>query len=108
MAVCRAVSVTMDKIFDLFDPEDCTELNRLLNRHGIHIEQNLMNQPYVIIDCRTFRNLSSTGGRPPKISDDIRQRAMKMKYEGTSVRKISKELGISIGAVSAITKQSRK
>ncbi len=95
----------MDKIFDLFDPEECTELNRLLNRHGIHIEQNLMNQPYIIIDFKAFRNLSSTGGRPPKISDEIRRQAMKMKYNGASVRTISKELGISIGAVSEIMKQ---
>ena len=95
----------MDKAFDLIDSNDCAELNRILNKYGIHFEHDLFNNPYVIIDFKALRSLSSAGGRPPKISDDIRNKAVKMKFEGCSVRTISKELGISIGAVSTITKK---
>lgn len=96
----------MEKSFDLFDSEACAELNRLLNKHGIHIEQNLLDQPYVIIDYKALRTLSTAGGRPPKISDALRKQVVKMKREGATVRMIANELGISIGSVSEITKKT--
>ncbi len=94
----------MKTTFKLTDPEECAELNGILNDFGIHVEQDLFNNPYILLDPRQMRSLSSHGGRPPRITEETRKKACALKAEGHTVRQISAELGISIGSVSAVTK----
>ena len=81
---------------------DCTELNQLLIRYGVHIERNLFDHPYIIMDCDTFSAAEGHCGRPRKISQEVREQVLNMKAQGCSVRYIAARLNISIGAVSSI------
>ncbi len=97
----------MHKKYDLDDSAECLELNRLLNRYGVHIEHDLFDHPYILIDMKTLCSLSNIGGRPKKLSDEQRRKAIQLKSQGNTVRQISSKLGISIGSVSAITRNHR-
>lgn len=95
----------MDKQFDLLSSDDCEELNRLLNKFGVHIEHDLFDRPYVLIDYQTYKSgVIQTGGRPKKISKETRNKAIILKKKGMTVRDIAIRLGISIGSVSSITR----
>jgi len=44
------------------DPKDVDSLNRILNRHGIHFEKNMFDQPYVIVEhsiCAAAKSLAN-------------------------------------------------
>lgn len=97
----------MNKKYDLNDPSALAELNQMTNQYGIHFEQNLFDRPYVLIDCVVFQKIQKhgNGGRPEKITENIRLKAKKLKASGMSVRQIASILSISIGSVSAITRE---
>ena len=94
----------MIKHFDLSDPIECNELNRLLIRYGVHIERDLFDHPYIIMDYDTFFAAEEHCGRPRKISQEVREQVLNMKAQGCSVRYIAARFNISIGAVSSIKK----
>ena len=95
----------MDKQFDLLSSDDCEELNRLLNKYGVHFEHDLFERPYVLIDYQTYESgILKTGGRPKKIPEKTRNKAITLKNEGMTVRDIAALLSISIGSVSSITR----
>jgi len=95
----------MTRRYNPGDPSDRDALNHYLNAFGIHFETDLFNQTYVLIDHHILRSVSSSGGRPPRITDDIRYQAYQMKCDGMTVREIAAALSISIGSVSSFTKQ---
>lgn len=45
----------MSRMYDMNDVKDIDDLNRILNRQGIHFEKNMFGQPYVILDHTFFK-----------------------------------------------------
>ena len=80
MAVDAYHTRDMNRKYDLNSKEEVSELNSLLNTYGIHLEMDLF--------------------------EHVIEKARSLKQAGKSVRQIAKELSISIGSVSKITRST--
>lgn len=96
----------MAKIYRIDTPEDVSRVNKRLNQYGIHLEYDLFDRPFMIIDDHGLGRMNSVDEKPHKIPDEIRKEVLRLKAEGATVRQIAKKLSISIGSVSNITKTS--
>ena len=106
MAVDDYHTRDMNRKYDLNSKEEVSELNSLLNTYGIHLEMDLFEHVYMIIDHNLLRQSHSQSGRPQAITPEVIEKARSLKQAGKSVRQIAKELSISIGSVSKITRST--
>ena len=106
MAVDAYHTRDMNRKYDLNSKEEVSELNSLLNTYGIHLEMDLFEHVYMIIDHNLLLQSHSQSGRPQAITPEVIEKARSLKQAGKSVRQIAKELSISIGSVSKITRST--
>jgi len=91
---------------EICSENDIDELNRIAEGTGIRFHLDLLGRPYAIVDTRARAADRSRHrhGRTCKICKATRERAIEMKRNGATVRQIARELFISTGSVSKITR----